>query len=95
MPRLATHCVAYLPLNYYDREIVEKGDNPTIGLILCTDKNETVARYVLGEQTRQIFASRYKLHLPSEDELRDELAREIERLDRPISEPNDPETKAP
>lgn len=84
-----------LYVNYYDREIVEKGDNPTIGLILCTDKNETVARYVLGEQTRQIFASRYKLHLPSEEELRDELAREIERLDRPIPEPNDPETKAP
>lgn len=71
-----------LYVNYYDREVADTGDSPTIGLILCTDKNETVARYVLGEQSRQIFASRYKLHLPSEEELRAELDREIERLDR-------------
>ena len=50
---------------------------------------------MLGEQTRQIFASRYKLHLPSEDELSDELAREIERLDPPIPKAIDPETKSP
>lgn len=63
--------------NYYDREVVSPGDNPTIGLILCTEKNAAVVRYVLGEGNRQIFASRYKLHLPSEAELREELRREL------------------
>jgi len=70
-----------LYVHYYDEEIAQSDDNPTIGLILCTDKNEAVVRYVLGDENRQIFASRYQLHLPSEDELRAELQREIERLE--------------
>jgi predicted nuclease of restriction endonuclease-like (RecB) superfamily len=70
-----------LYVNYYDREIAEPGDNPTIGLILCTDKNEAVVRYVLDEKRKQIFASRYQLHLPTEEQLRAELRREIDRID--------------
>jgi len=55
-----------LYVNYYDRERRSKGDNPTLGLILCADKNDAVVRYTLGpDQSRTIFASRYKLHLPS------------------------------
>ena len=50
---------------------------------------------MLGEQTRQIFASRYKLNLPSEFEVSDERARDIERLDPPIPKAIDPETKSP
>lgn len=65
-------------VNYYDREIVKDGDNPTIGLILCTEKNDTMVQYVLEEKNEQIFASRYKTYLPSEEELRIELKREIE-----------------
>jgi predicted nuclease of restriction endonuclease-like (RecB) superfamily len=72
-----------LYVNYYDREIAEPVDNPTIGLILCTDKNEAVVRYVLDEKRKQIFASRYQLHLPTEEQLRAELRREIERVDVP------------
>lgn len=72
-----------LYVHYYDGEVAEPGDNPTIGLILCTDKNEAMVRYVLDEQNQQIFASRYKLHLPSEEELRAELRRELERLESP------------
>jgi len=63
-------------VGYYDREIRAGDDNPTVGLILCTEKNDAVVRYVLGEENPQIFASRYKLQLPSEEELRRELKRE-------------------
>ncbi len=70
-----------LYIHYYDREIIEAGDNPTIGLILCTDKNETMARYVLDEENRQIFASRYQFELPSEEALLARLASDLERLD--------------
>lgn len=67
-------------VNYYDREIVGAADNPTVGLILCTDKNDAMVRYVLDDKGKQIFASRYQTHLPSEEELRIELRRELDRL---------------
>lgn len=52
------------------------GDNPTIGLILCTEKDETIARYSVLEESRQLFASKYRLILPTEEELKVELERE-------------------
>jgi len=68
-------------VNYYDRERRTAGDNPTLGLILCTDKNDAVVHYTLGEdQKKQIFSSRYKLHLPTEEELRTEIRRELRTL---------------
>ena len=73
-----------LYVNYYDRERRTEGDNPTLGLILCADKNDAVVRYTLGaDQQKKIFASRYKLHLPSEAELRAELRREVRALSAP------------
>ena len=70
-----------LYVNYYDRERLTVGDNPTLGLILCTDKNDAVVKYTLGaEQSKKVFASRYKLYLPSEEELREEIRREVRRL---------------
>jgi predicted nuclease of restriction endonuclease-like (RecB) superfamily len=70
-----------LYVNYYDRERRTEGDNPTLGLILCTDKNDTVVKYTLGpDQRKTIFASRYKLHLPTEAELKAELQREVRAL---------------
>ena len=72
-----------LYVHYYDREIANPDDNPSIGLILCTDKNDAVVRYVLGEHDQQIFASRYRLELPTEELLRAELERELERLELP------------
>ncbi len=73
-----------LYVNYYDLERRTKGDNPTLGLILCADKNDAVVRYTLGaEQRKTIFASRYKLHVPSEAELRAELRREVRALGGP------------
>jgi len=67
--------------NYFDQERRTEGDNPTLGLILCTDKNEAVVRYLLGpDQSKKIFTSRYKLHLPTEAELTMELKRELKEL---------------
>lgn len=63
-------------VNFYDRELKQSDDNPTVGLILCGDKKDAVVRYTLSKENRQIFASRYKLYLPTEEELVKELKRE-------------------
>jgi predicted nuclease of restriction endonuclease-like (RecB) superfamily len=55
-------------------------DNPTIGIILCADKSETMVKYSVLKESRQIFASKYKTVLPSEDELAAMIARENSRL---------------
>ncbi len=70
-----------LYVNWYDQEMLAEGDNPSIGLILCTEKNDAVVRYVLAERSRQIFASRYQLYLPTEAQLQDELRRELARVE--------------
>src|SRR3972149_1652215 len=70
-----------LYVNYYDRERRTEGDNPSLGLILCADTNDTVVKYTLGpDQQKKIFASRYKLHLPTEAELKAEIRRELKML---------------
>jgi predicted nuclease of restriction endonuclease-like (RecB) superfamily len=66
-------------VNYYARELTADDENPPLGIVLCTDKSEAVVRYTLPEGNKTIFASRYKLHLPTEAELARELQRE--RLD--------------
>jgi len=53
-----------------------ESDNPTVGIILCSQKDESVVRYSVLNGSEQLFASRYKLVLPSEEELRKELDRE-------------------
>lgn len=60
----------------YDGLFVAPDDNPTIGLILCTERNETVARYSVLNDRRQIFASKYMLCLPTEEQLRQEVEKE-------------------
>ena len=50
-------------------------DNPTLGIILCADKDDTIVRYSVLSESQQLFASKYRLILPSEEELRDELHR--------------------
>lgn len=67
--------------NYFDKEIKAEDDNPTIGLVLCTDKNDKMVEYFLGDQNKQIFASKYQFHLPSVQELEKELKAEIKKLD--------------
>ncbi|MCK5162341.1 MAG: DUF1016 family protein [Desulfobacula sp.] len=53
-----------------------KGDNPTIGLVLCSEKNEAIARYSVLKESKQLFAAKYLTYLPSEEELQKELQRE-------------------
>ena len=65
-------------VNYFDREIKDDNDNKTIGILLCNDKNENVVKYTLPEDNEQIFASKYKLYLPSTKELQDELKEQRE-----------------
>jgi predicted nuclease of restriction endonuclease-like (RecB) superfamily len=70
-----------LYVNFYDRERLSPGDSPTLGLILCTDKNDAVVKYTLAEgQADKIFATRYKLHVPSAAELKAEIRRELKVL---------------
>ncbi|HLD95886.1 MAG TPA: PDDEXK nuclease domain-containing protein [Alphaproteobacteria bacterium] len=69
-----------LYVNYFDQEIATQGDNPTIGLILCTQKNDAVVKYTLGEKNSQIFASKYQFHLPTEEELEQELKKEVQMI---------------
>ena len=76
-----------LYVNYYDRERRTTGDNPTLGLILCTDKNDTAVKYTLGTDQQNIFASRYQLHLPTEADLAAEIRRELAELNLPKSVP--------
>ena len=59
----------------YEEHGKVEGDNPTIGLILCSEKNETIARYSVLNESKQLFASKYMLYLPTEEELERELAR--------------------
>ena len=68
-------------VNYYQRELTAQDENPPIGIVLCTDKSEAVVRYALPEGNKQIFASRYKLHLPTEKELAAELQRERRQIE--------------
>jgi len=72
-----------LYVNYFDQEVAGVGDNPTLGLILCTDKNDAVVRYILGKERQKIFASRYKMELPTEAELAAEMRREMKLLGVP------------
>ncbi|WP_415878302.1 PDDEXK nuclease domain-containing protein [Methylomonas sp. TEB] len=60
----------------YDRHKKGEDDNPTIGLILCSQKSETIAKYSVLADNQQLFAAKYLPYLPSEDELRHELERE-------------------
>jgi YhcG PDDEXK nuclease domain len=66
-------------VNYNHRELTAPDENPPIGIVLCAGKSEAVVRYRLPEGNAQIFASRYKLYLPTEEELAAELQRELLR----------------
>jgi predicted nuclease of restriction endonuclease-like (RecB) superfamily len=68
-------------VNYYQRELTAQDENPPIGIVLCADKSEAVVRYTLPEGNQQIFASPYKLYLPTEEELAAELVRERESFE--------------
>ena len=69
-------------VNYYTRELMNEGDNPPIGIVLCAEKNDAVVKYTLPEGNNQIFASKYFTYLPTEEELKRELRiDEFQKLD--------------
>jgi predicted nuclease of restriction endonuclease-like (RecB) superfamily len=67
-------------VNYYDRDIKADFENPTIGILLCADKNDAVVRYSLPLDNQQVFASKYQLHLPTEAQLIAEVKKELARF---------------
>lgn len=60
-------------VNYYDRYIKQKNENPTIGIILCKEENKTVVEITLPKNNNQIFAKEYKLYLPSKEQLKKQI----------------------
>ena len=71
-------------IRMFDALTKQDDDNPTIGLILCSEKNEAIAKYSVLNDAKQIFASKYKLTLPTEEELQTELSRARKRLEERI-----------
>ena len=67
-------------LNYITDNEMQKGDNPPIGIILCTYKNEAVVKYATGGLDNQLFVSQYMLQLPKEEELRKLILKEKDEL---------------
>ena len=70
-----------LYLNYYRHEVMQPDDNPPIGLLLCTDYGETTVKYATEGLSQNLFVSKYRLQLPSEDEIRNYLMENIDRND--------------
>ena len=66
-----------LYMNYYKHEVMQEGDNPPIGLLLCTDYGETTVQYATEGLSQNLFVSKYRLQLPSEDEIRKYLLESI------------------
>ena len=68
-------------VNYYDRKIKLVDENPTIGIVLCKDKNNAIVEMTLPENNTQIFASKYQTVLPSKEELKKLLEEQNNELD--------------
>lgn len=82
-------------LNYYAAEVNDDGDNPPIGIILCTEKNEVSAEYALGGLSNNVFASRYILYMPNKDLLVEQVEDVLGKWHRKEeSEKREPEGKA-
>ena len=77
-------------LDFYVRlfndKFKQEDDNPTIGIILCTGKDESIVKYSVLADNDNLFASKYRLYLPTEEELKAELKREREIIERRIEE---------
>ncbi len=68
-------------VNYYDRKEKLPHENPTIGILLCADKNDAVVKFTLPEGEKQIIASQYQLYLPTEKQLLEELNKELDSFE--------------
>jgi hypothetical protein len=66
-------------VNYYDRCVKAEDENPTIGILLCTEKNDTMVKLSLPADNNTILTSKYQLYLPTEQQLKDEVQK-VKRL---------------
>jgi predicted nuclease of restriction endonuclease-like (RecB) superfamily len=69
-------------VRYFEDKIRQDTDNPTIGLILCTEKDKTIVKYSLLNDSNHIFASKYMLYLPTEQELKKEIEQERMQIEQ-------------
>jgi len=75
-------------VNYYDRIEKLPHENPTIGILLCAHKNDTVVRFTLPKDEKQIIASQYELYLPTEQQLLEEVNKELENFEEKQNDNN-------
>jgi len=68
-------------VNYYDRIEKNNNENPTIGILLCANKNDSVVKFSLPENNKNIIASQYNLYLPTEKQLLEEVKKELENFE--------------
>ena len=68
-------------IRLYEEQYRKEDDNPTLGIVLCSRRNEAVVKYSILHDSKQLFASKYLLYLPSEEELKKEIERERKLLD--------------
>jgi predicted nuclease of restriction endonuclease-like (RecB) superfamily len=69
-------------VRYFEDQVRLESDNPTIGLILCVEKDKTIVKYSLLNENKQVFASKYKLYMPTIKELQDEITREKQVIEQ-------------
>ena len=68
-------------IRMFDDLYKNNDDNPTIGIILCSQKNEAIVKYSVLNEAKNIFASKYQLTLPTPEELQKELEEERKRIE--------------
>lgn len=73
-------------IRLYEEQYRKEDDNPTLGIVLCSNRNEAIVKYSVLHESKQLFASKYLLYLPSEDELKREIERERKMLDEQCAE---------
>jgi hypothetical protein len=73
-------------IRYFDDQVKLLEDNPTIGIILCAEKNDAMAKYSILSDNNNLFASKYMLYLPTEEELKKELERECLLIENKLKE---------
>jgi len=69
-------------VRFFEDKMKKESDNPTIGLILCTEKDRTIVKYSLLNENKQLFASKYQFYLPTEKQLEQEIQREKEQIEQ-------------
>jgi hypothetical protein len=65
-------------VNYHDRKVKLPRENPTIGILLCSRKNDAVVKFTLPDGEKNIIASQYQLYLPTEEQLIAEMQKELD-----------------